>query len=316
LDEIAAWCRASGAARYLRGLRIGQLGYPMEGMGDFAIDHTALLAQLGIEVHHLAMRDVARLAEEAPASLVDAAMASDRQSFEIEAGTTPSQHEASTRLTYALRETLQQNGLDGFAAHFMAVGEEGWLDTLPFLAASKLLAEGYGFGGEGDVTSAAAVALMTHLAGAANFTEMFTMDPANDAVLMMHMGEGNWKLARDDAPVHLLRSTLGLVDLRVDPLLLAFSLQPGDVTLVSLTTVANGKLRFVVAEGSVLDFPYVADLRRPHYKFRPDSPDGLSGFLTRFSLAGGSHHQALAYGRWTGTIERLAALLDVECVRV
>jgi len=37
--------------------------------------------------------------------------------------------------------------MSGFAAHFLAVGDEGTLDTLPFLAASKLLAEGYGFGG-------------------------------------------------------------------------------------------------------------------------------------------------------------------------
>ena len=101
------------------------------------------------------------------------------------------------------------------------------------------------------------------------------MDPAHDAVLMMHMGEGNWRMARKDEPVHMLRSSLGLVDLKVDPLLLAFSLEPGDVTLLSLTTGAEGRLRFVVAEGAVMDFPYVSDLRRPHYKFRPESADGL-----------------------------------------
>jgi L-arabinose isomerase len=123
-------------------------------------------------------------------------------------------------------------------------------------------------------------------------------------------------MARKNAPIHLLRSSLGLVDLRVKPLLLAFSLEPGDVTLLSLTTVSDGKLRFVVAEGEVMDFPYVADLGRPHFKFRPTSPDGLPGFLTRFSLAGGSHHHALAYGHWAGTLEKVAALLGLECVRV
>jgi len=145
---------------------------------------------------------------------------------------------------------------------------------------------------------------------------MFTMDPAHDAVLMMHMGEGNWRMARDDEPVHMLRSSLGLVDLKVDPLLLAFSLQPGDVTLLSLTTAADGNMRFVIAEGEVMDFPYVSDLRRPHYKFKPRSPDGLPGFLTRFSQAGGSHHQALAYGHWSSTLAKLAALLGIACVRV
>jgi L-arabinose isomerase len=204
--------------------------------------------------------------------------------------------------------------MHGFASHFVAVGEDGRLDTLPFLAASKLMAEGYGFGGEGDVTSAAAMAIMRELVGEADFTEMFTMSFADNSALMMHMGEGNWRMARRDEPIWLLRNTLGLFDVRVAPLLLAFSLEPGEVTLVSLTTLANGRLKFIVTEGQVLDFPYLVDLARPHFKFRPDGD--LNDFLTRFSMEGGSHHQALAYGRWAGTVEKIAALTGVECARV
>ena len=316
LAELSSWFKAAGAVRFLKQVRIALLGYPMQGMGDFSIDQTALLAQVGVSVYHLAMKTVAERADKAPAELIQQALTEDRKRFRIAEDVTEEEHAASSRLTWALRSILEEQGLHGFAAHFSAIAEEGRLDTLPFLAASELLGEGYGFGGEGDVTSAAAVALMAHLAGAANFTEMFSMDPAGDAVLMMHMGEGNWTMARKDEPVHLLRSTLGLVDLRVAPLLPAFSLEPGPVTLVSLTTVADGRLRFVVTEGEVMDFPYVVDLGRPHYKFRPDSADGLSGFLNRFSLAGGSHHQALAYGHWAVTLEKLAQLLNVDYARV
>jgi L-arabinose isomerase len=156
--------------------------------------------------------------------------------------------------------------------------------------------------------------MMVELAGAANFTEMFTMDFAGNAALMMHMGEGNWKMARVDEPVHLLRNSLGLVDVRAEPLLLAFSLEPGEATLVSLTTLADGQLKFIVTEGEIVDFPYIADLARPHYKFRPEGD--LSDFLTRFSLEGGSHYQALAYGYWAGTVEKAATLLGIECARV
>ena len=140
------------------------------------------------------------------------------------------------------------------------------------------------------------------------------MDFAGNAALMMHMGEGNWKMARRDEPVHLLRSSLGLVPTRYAPLMLAFSLEPGDVTLVSLTTTRNGRLKLVATEGEVVDFPYVPDLARPHYKFRPAGD--LRAFLTRFSKAGASHHQALAYGHWAGTVEKVAALLGIEYARV
>jgi len=314
LAEVKSWCDAARTVSFVRHMQVGLLGYPMEGMGDFGIDETAFLTQVGTEVRHIAMKAVAERAKAAPKDEILKQMAEDREHFQFQEDITKEEHEASSRLEWALRDTLCERGMHGFASHFMAVGEDGWLDTLPFLAASKLLAEGYGFGGEGDVTSAAAVAMMRELTGAANFTEMFTMDLAGNSALMMHMGEGNWKMARKDEPIHLLRSTLGLVDLRVDPLLLAFSLEPGEVTLVSLTTLADGKLKFIVTEGQVVDFPYIADLGRPHYKFRPDGE--LSDFLTRFSMEGGSHHQAMAYGQWTGTVEKVAALLGIECARV
>jgi L-arabinose isomerase len=315
LAEVKGWCDAARLAKTMRQLRIGLVGYAMEGMGDFGLDETAFLAQIGVEVRRIAMRALAARAKAAPPDTIAQQMAEDRAHFQFAADISEAEHAASARLEWALREILRERGMHGFAAHFLAVGEEGWLETLPFLAASKLLADGYGFGGEGDATSAAAVCVMQALAGQANFTEMFTMDFAHNAALMMHMGEANWRMARRDKPVHVLRSTLGaIMDVQVVPLLLAFSLAPGEATLASLTTVADGQLKFVVAEGEVLDFPYVADLARPHYKFSPHGD--LCEFLTRFSMEGGSHHQAMAYGRWASTIEKLADLMGIPCARV
>ena len=311
LAEMRAWCDAARITADLRGLRIGLIGYAMEGMGDFGLDDTAFLSQVGVEVRRIPMQALASLAKAAPVEVVVGEMAEDREHFVFAPDVTAVEHEASVRLDWALRQTLQERGMHGFAAHFLAVGQEGWLDTLPFLAASKLLADGYGFGGEGDVTSAAAVCMMQALAGQANFTEMFTMDFAHHAALMMHMGEANWRMARRDEPIRMLRSTLkAIMDVRVDPLLLAFTLEPGPCTLVSLTTAAGGRLKLVAAEGQVADHPYIPDLGRPHYKFQPNGD--LPEFLTRFSMAGGSHHQAMAYGRWAGVVTKIATLMGIE----
>jgi len=314
LAEVKSWCDAARTVSFMHTMRIGLLGRPMEGMGDFCVDETALLDQLGVEIHRIAMREVAERARAAPPREIARQMAEDRQRFQVQQDITEDEHEASSRLEWALRRTLTEHGMHGFAFDFTSIEEDGRLDTLPFLAASKLLAEGYGFGAEGDVTSAVAVAMLAELAGMANFTEMFSIDFAGNSILMMHMGEANWKMARKDEPIHLLRSTLGMARVRFEPLLLTFSLEAGEATLVSLTTVANGKLKFIVGEGQVVDFPYIARLSRPHYKFRPDGD--LNGFLTRFSLEGGSHHQAMAYGHWAGTIEKVAALLGIECAHV
>lgn len=315
LAELRSWCDAARAVTRLRQTHIGLVGYAMEGMGDFGLDETAFLTQTGVEVHRIPMRTLAERAQLAPPAVIDSQMEEDRSRFLFAEDIRADEYAASARLEWGLRQLLEERQMQGFASHFMAVGEEGRLETLPFLASSKLLADGYGFGGEGDVTSATAVCLMQSLAGQANFTEMFSMDFANNAALMMHMGEANWKMARPDEPIHLVRSTIGsLFDVKFNPLLLAFSLKPGDVTLVSLTTVQGGRLRLVAAEGQVLDFPYIPDLARPHYKFRPDSD--LPDFLTRYSQAGGSHHQGLAYGRWASTLEKIARLAGIEFARI
>jgi L-arabinose isomerase len=311
LAELQDWCHAGRIVNSMRDMRIGLLGYPMEQMGDFAVDETSFLAQIGAEVQRIPMKLVSEQAKAAPDDEVIRQMEYDRETFQVDPDVTQDVHEASSRLEWAIRRIVQERKMQAFAAHFTAVAEDGRLDTLPFLAASKLLGEGYGYGGEGDVTSAAAVTMMRELVGMANFTEMFTMDFAGNSVLMMHMGEANWKLARKDYPVRLAKSTLGIADLRYPPVLLGFSLEPGEVTLVSLTTLADGKFRFIVTEGKVLESPPVSAISRPHYKFAPNGD--LCDFLTRFSMEGGSHHQALGYGKLTGKIEKIGRILGVEC---
>ncbi|MGQ9610458.1 MAG: L-fucose/L-arabinose isomerase family protein [bacterium] len=311
LSEVRSWCDAARIVSFMRGVRIGLIGYPMEQMGDFAIDETSFLSQVGVEVQRIPMKLVSEMASSASISEVSEQMKRDRELFEVDSKVTQEAHETSSRLEWAIRNILNEKNMQGFAAHFMAIAEDGRIDTLPFLASSKLLSEGFGYGGEGDVTSSAVVTMMQELAGSANFTEMFTMDFGSNAILMSHMGEGNWKLARKDRKVRLVLDDLGIADMKMPPVLLSFSLEPGDVTIVSLTTFANGKLKFIVAEGKVLDYPPIPAINKPNYKFAPDSD--LCEFLTKFSMEGASHHQALAYGRLGGTIEKIARLMGIEC---
>ena len=310
LAEVQAWCDAARACRELSQAKVGLLGHPMESMGDFGLDETAIFAQVGVHVHHLAMRLVADRAVSAPRAEIDEQMAFDREHFKVDPDLTPEQHEVSSRLEWALRQVLEERQLLGFASHFLAIGNEGVLDTLPFLAACKLLGEGYGYGAEGDVTSAIATWLLQRLTGEATFTEMFTMDFGGGTVLMSHMGEGNWRMAHDRYPVVLGSSPFRLVALRVAPASLGFAYGPGPVTLVSITTVDKGRLRFVITEGKVIDTPPIPAIPRVHCRFKPNQP--LPQFLTRYSEAGGSHHQGMAYGHVAARVVKVAKLLGVE----
>ncbi len=312
--EIAGWCQAARARRILQYSGLGLLGHPMENMGDFGVDETAFQSQTGLHVHHLPMQQTAKLAREAPQADINGLMEFDRQHFQALPMLTAAQHETASRLEWALRKVMQDQGLLGFASHFLSVGEEGWLDSLPFLAASKLMGEGYGFGGEGDITSAAAVSILQMLEGEANFTEMFTMDFGGGTVLMSHMGEGNWRMARPDCPVLLRSDPFDMVPLRVNPASLVFTLRPGKATLLNITTGPDGKLQWIVTEGEVVDAPPLPNLNLVNYRFRPRLP--LEEFLTQYATLGGSHHQALAFGSCTADLRKLASLLGIACLEI
>jgi L-arabinose isomerase len=314
LTEIKEHCQAASVMNFLKKCRVGIIGYPLEGMGDFALDETSLLNSLGVKVHHISQRDLAFIAKDAPEEAIKAQMEQDRVIFSMADDITKKEHEESSRLEWAVREKLRREGLDAFTANFMAISEEGWLQTLPFLASSKMLSEGFGYAGEGDILTSVVVAMMQRLAGSANFTEMFTMDFEGNAILMSHMGEGNHALAREDRRVEMVGSTLGLMELHVRPLLLRFALKHGPVTLVNLTATSGGRLKIIVTEGKVLDFPPIKGIVPPHFKFQPEKP--LNEFLTELSKEGSSHHFALAYGRLSSVIEKIANLACVESAKI
>ena len=106
-----------------------------------------------------------------------------------------------------------------------------------WLAASNLMAQGYGCSNEGDVHTCAIVGAAHHLVGDGHFTEMYSLDFEKDSALMSHMGEGNWKVARKDRPIRLIDRSLEIGGLE-NPPTLVFSEQLGPGTIVSLVTIA------------------------------------------------------------------------------
>jgi len=124
-----------------------------------------------------------------------------------------------------------------------------------------------------------------------------------------HMGEGNYRLAHKDLPVRLLRTPIGLGD-PVAPATPCFVMRPGEATFANLTTGPGGILKLTVCEGRVPDMKPVPGVRTPHGKFTPCLP--LKEFVQRFALGGGSHHSALAYGRWSRSLQRLAWIMGWE----
>ncbi|NPV78654.1 MAG: L-fucose/L-arabinose isomerase family protein [Firmicutes bacterium] len=305
--------RAARAVSVLRKSRIALLGYPMQDMGDFCVDETAFLAKIGPAVIHISIDELANLVEKAPEGDLGELMAEDRKHFDWDDMITSAEHEGAARLEWAIRRLISDYHLNAWAQHFMALAGSNRISILPFLAASKLMAEGVGYGAEGDVTVAAGCILMRELAKESTFVEMFTMDFEEQALFMRHMGELNIAMARRDVPVKVIRKPFHLVKMQPIPTPV-FALRPGEATICSLTTGPKGSFRLVVAEGEVLDIPCYLNIGAPNFKWRPNCK--LEEFLDRFAEVGGSHHQALGYGRLGEAIEAVAGFLGIEAFHI
>ena len=95
------------------------------------------------------------------------------------------------------------------------------------------------------------------------------MDFPSDSILMSHMGEGNWKIARSDRPVRLIKRPLGIGRL-ADPPTFLFQYQPGPATLAPRWSRWRASaFRLVVAEGENLDSQLLPALEMPYGQFRP-----------------------------------------------
>ena len=117
-------------------------------------------------------------------------------------------------------------GYAGFSFHFDSIGGDGRFEQLPLLAASDLMADGYGYAAEGDTNTASLMCAAQTMIGDAHFSEMYAMDWELDSVLISHMGEGNWRIARRDRPVRLIDRALGIGRLD-NPPTPVFSAEPG-----------------------------------------------------------------------------------------
>jgi L-arabinose isomerase len=312
-EAIGRWARAAAAVTRLRTLRVGVFGYAMNGMGDIQVDVHTLLRTLGPEVLALAPGELRRAAQAAGEADVAALIADEDARFEIDPRLSREEREDHARMQLGIERVLADAGCRAYSTHFDAIAEDGRFARLPLAAASSLMACGYGYGAEGDALTAALMSAGRTLLGETQFTEMYAMDFATDSILMSHMGEGNWRLAREDRPVRLIKRPLGIGGLD-DPPTFLFQYATGPATLATLVALGGERFRLVVCEGEVLDTEELPKLEMPYGHFRPRA--GVRDCMNAWLRLGGPHHQVLNPGHRAAEWEVFCELASVEFAAV
>jgi L-arabinose isomerase len=308
-DEFAGWARAAQTVTALRTTRIAQFGYPMNGMGDILYDPPALLRRLGPLVVNEDLGALHARMQAIDEQRIDGLIAQHAERFAVSPDLPRESHVYAARFELALRDVLEQKGYRAYSAHFDSVGGDGRFEQLPLLAASNLMADGYGYAAEGDMNTAALMCASQTLIGDAQFSELYALDWELDSIFVSHMGEGNWKVARKDRPVRLIDRELGIGGLG-NPPTTVFSAEPGPATTAALVPLEGEAYRLLIGHGEVLDTPELPNVEMPYFHFRPKA--GIKDFMDDWLRLGGPHHFVTNLGDQTGRWRRLAELLDVE----
>ncbi|HEY5189394.1 MAG TPA: hypothetical protein VII87_10190, partial [Solirubrobacteraceae bacterium] len=216
-EAFADWATAARAITRLRSSRVALLGYPMNGMGDILYDPPAMLRRIGPTIVAEDLGALHRRLASVTDAAVDALLAEHAERFAIDPALPRERHAYAAQLEIAIRQMLEQGDYAGWSFHFDAIGGDGRFAQLPLLAASNLMADGYGYAAEGDTNAASLMCAAQTMIGDAHFSEMYAMDWELDSVLISHMGEGNWKIARPDRPVKLIDRPLGIGGLENPP---------------------------------------------------------------------------------------------------
>ena len=307
---LESFFRAAAAVRRLQNARIGLIGYPFPGMGDFALDTTHMVATLGCEWLNIPIEEYVKRATGADAKAAAALVSTYRKDYEIAPDVTADDLEATARVELAVRGMVSDHRLSALTYQFMAFGDDERTPTVPFAAASRLMAEGIGFGGEGDLIAAAGTTLLNWLSPPATFSEIFTIDFGGNALFMSHMGEANVAMARTDRKVRMVARTTPITRTRAGQLALVVGLEPGPATLCALTLGPGGRWRLIASQMTVEDWGPLDSMQVPHFKLAPSGD--VRDFLTAYAKAGGPHHNAVCFGDARCRLRTAADLLGAD----
>ncbi len=313
LTFIGDFAKACYARTVLKGMRTAAFSR-MCGMGDILTDEYAFTRQIGPEVCHDTIGSIASRMAKVTQARIDAQIALDKAQHDVDPNLGYEAHAEAVRMYFAFRDYLEEKGYAAYTAHFDQFADDGRFRQLPLYAASNLLADGYGYAAEGDYMCASMVAA-AHALGQndANFTEMYTMDFAKQAIIFCHAGEGNWATHRKDKKVRLIDRYLGEGGLANPPTHI-FTPEPGRATLTSLMYAGGGKFRLVLAMGDILPKSDLTGCEMPYFFWRPDA--GIERCVETWLAAGGTHHEVINLGDVRPRWKMLCAMLDIELVEI
>jgi L-arabinose isomerase len=318
--EITEWCNIAMVLHDLKRARIGHFGHPIENMLDMQTDHTALTAAFGCHVVQTEADDLLELeytvTEEEinnkKTQILDLFETPEPESDPITEKLTEKDLYVAARVAVALDKFVDTYNLDGLAYYYEGEksGSMCQLVTNLIVGNSLLTAAGFPMCGESDLKTCMAMLIMDRLDIGGSFAEFHPIDFNEGFVLVGHDGPHHLNIA-DSKPI--LRSLSKYHGKPGAGASVEFKIKEGPITILSIGLTANGRFKFVLAEGESVHgpIPPTGNTNTRGF-FKPD----IRSFLKKWVAEGPTHHFALGIGHHARTIQQIAEILNIESVIV
>ena len=318
-QKLATWIRAACAWHDAQGARFARFGDNMRDVAVTEGDKVEAQLRLGVSVNTYGVNDLVEQVDAVPDDAVADLVKEYEQAYRLAPELRPGgeRHESlryAARIEAGLRTFLTDGGFSAFTTNFEDLGG---LRQLPGLAVQRLMADGYGFGGEGDWKTSVLLRLLKVMAagraGGTSFMEDYTYHygPGEPKILGAHMLEVCPSIAVDvpSCEIH----PLGIGN-REDPVRLVFDATPGPAFVVGLCDLGE-RFRLVANEIDVVapDEPLPRlPVARAVWKPRPSLSTSTEAWLS----AGGPHHTVLSSAVGVDTLVDYAAIVRTELLLI
>ena len=304
--SIGAWSRAALGALESRSLKVARFGDNMRDVAVTEGNKVSAQIKLDYEVQGYGIGDLADAVRKVNDKQITALVKQYGDEYRASAKilSAPAIKEAA-RIEAGMRAFLEKGGFKAFTTNFEDL--HGMVQ-LPGLAVQRLMADGYGFGAEGDWKTAALVRIMKVMAeglkGGTSFMEDYTyhLDPKNMAILGAHMLEVCPSIAAGKPALEVHPLGIGGKD---DPARLVFRTSLGDALAASMVQMGD-RFRLIVNTMKVVECPAMPKLPVASVLWKP-CPD-LKTAATAWIYAGGAHHTSFSQAL---TAEHMADFADM-----
>jgi L-arabinose isomerase len=319
LKKIDTWIRAAAGWHDWQGARFVRFGDNMRYVAVTEGDKVEAELKFGYSVNTHGVGDLVKVINETSDSEVDQLCAVYGDQYELtgslkKGGAQYSSLQEAAKIEIGLRNFLQAGNFKGFTDTFEDLHG---LVQLPGIAAQRLMAEGYGFGGEGDWKTSALVRLLKVMAsgleGGNSFMEDYTyhFEPGNEMVLGAHMLEICESIAEGKPRCEI--HPLGIGG-KADPVRLVFNVAGGAALNASIIDMGN-RFRLLVNEVEAVkpkyDLPKLP-VARVLWKPLPDMQTACAAWI----LAGGAHHTGYSQNLSAEHLEDFAEMAGIEYVLI